>query len=124
MQPLQCLITILYASACQRNKCRAENKQRHRVPYLRAVQSRNGRLPLPSSRSGKHSSSANIKCYRGYAACDMDMVSKDLVDVLWYDACRKRERSIMGMKNFSRAWLEKPMNHKMSNIGDHTNSEQ
>ncbi len=56
--------------------------------------------------------------------CDPDTSSKELVGVLWCDACRKHERSITGMKNFSRAWLEGSTNHKTSNIVDHVNSDQ
>ena len=56
--------------------------------------------------------------------CDLDATNKELVSVLWCDACRKHERSITGMKNFSRAWLEGSTNHKTSNIVDHANSDQ
>ena len=44
--------------------------------------------------------------------------------MLWCDARRKHERSITGMKNFSRVWLEGSSNHKTSNIVDHANSGQ
>ena len=43
---------------------------------------------------------------------NIDTVSKELVDVLWYDACRKHKCSITRVKNFSRAWLEGSSNHK------------
>lgn len=56
--------------------------------------------------------------------CDPDATSKELVGLLWCDACRKHERSITGMKNFSRAWIEGSTNHKTSNIVDHANSDQ
>ena len=56
--------------------------------------------------------------------CDINKECRDLVDVLWCDACRKHERSITGMKNFSRSWLEGSSNHKTSNIVDHSNSDQ
>ena len=45
--------------------------------------------------------------------CDADTVSKELVDVLWCNACRKHERSITRMKNFSRVWLVGSSNHKV-----------
>lgn len=38
--------------------------------------------------------------------------------------CRKHEVSIVGMKNFSRAWITGSSNHKTSNILDHATSEQ
>lgn len=91
-------------------------------------------IPASSTKQKRQATVAKFKKWQtqlerehqmlSWLRCDMDMVSKDLVDVLWCNACRKHERSITGMKNFSRAWLEKPMNHKMSNIVDHTNSEQ
>ena len=56
--------------------------------------------------------------------CDIDTVSKELMDVLWCDACRKHERSITGIKNFSRVWLEGSSSHKTSYIVNHANSDQ
>ena len=56
--------------------------------------------------------------------CDINTVNKELMDVLWCDACRKHERSVTGRKNFLRAWLESLSNHKTSKIVDHANSDQ
>ena len=56
--------------------------------------------------------------------CDINTVGKELVDVLWHDACRKHERSITGIKNFSRVWLEGSSSHKTSYIVNHANSDQ
>ena len=56
--------------------------------------------------------------------CDRDSCDKSLVDCLWCDVCRKHEDRIVGMKNFSRAWITGCSNHKNSNIVDHATSEQ
>ena len=56
--------------------------------------------------------------------CDRDSRDKSLVDCLWCDVCRKHEDRIVGMKNFSRAWITGSSNHKNSNIVDHATSEQ
>lgn len=56
--------------------------------------------------------------------CDVDKHNREVVDLLWCDACRKHERSIVGMKNFSGAWIAGSSNHKTSNIVDHATSEQ
>ena len=56
--------------------------------------------------------------------CDVDSRDKSLVDVVWCDACRKHEKRLTGLKNFSHAWITGSYNHKTSNITDHANSEQ
>ena len=40
------------------------------------------------------------------------------------DACRKHEKRLTGLTNFSHAWITGSYNHKTSNITDHANSEQ
>ena len=50
--------------------------------------------------------------------------NKSLVETLWCHSCRKYERHITGMKNFSRAWIEGSTNQKTSNVVDHAKSEQ
>ena len=47
-----------------------------------------------------------------------------LVEKLWCHACRKYESYIMGMKNFSSAWIKGSTNQKTSNLVDHATSEQ
>ena len=56
--------------------------------------------------------------------CDADSRDKSLVDILWCDVCRKHERHLTGLRNFSRVWIAGSNNHKTSNIIDHANSEQ
>ena len=56
--------------------------------------------------------------------CDIDTDDKTLVSSLWCQACRKHERSITGMKNFSRAWVVGSSNQRTRNIVDHAKSEQ
>ena len=56
--------------------------------------------------------------------CDVDCDSKIHVAALWCQACRTHERSITGMKNFSRAWIIGTTNQKTSNVIDHATSEQ
>ena len=43
---------------------------------------------------------------------------------LWCQACRNHERSITGIKNFSRSWIVGSTNQKTSNLVDHAKSEQ
>ena len=47
-----------------------------------------------------------------------------VVEMLLCEACRKHEDRIAGMKNFSKAWITCSSNQKISNIIDHTTSEQ
>ena len=56
--------------------------------------------------------------------CDVDSRDKSLVEILWCDACRKHEKRLTGLRNFSRVWIAGSNNHKTSNIIDHANSEQ
>ena len=56
--------------------------------------------------------------------CDEDVDDKTLVAVLWCQACRTHERSITGLKNFSRAWIVGSTNQKSSNVVDHAKSDQ
>ena len=44
--------------------------------------------------------------------CDEDSKDKTLVAQLWCQACRNHERSITGMKNFSRSWIVGSTNQK------------
>ena len=56
--------------------------------------------------------------------CDVDKSNRELVGLLWCDACRKHETELKGLKNFSRAWIEGSSNHKTSNIIDHATNDQ
>jgi len=56
--------------------------------------------------------------------CSMDHSDKSLMSTLWCEVCHKYERRIESKKNFSRAWITGSINHKTSNITDHTSSEQ
>ena len=56
--------------------------------------------------------------------CDEDADDKSLVAVLWCQACRTHERSITGLKNFSRVWIVGSTNQRSSNVVDHAKSEQ
>ena len=55
---------------------------------------------------------------------DVDKHDRDLVNTLWCDACRANEDKIVGMKNYSSAWMAGSLNHKTSNVVDHATSEQ
>ena len=55
---------------------------------------------------------------------DEDVDDKMLVAVLWCQACWTHERSIAGLKNFSRAWIVGSTNQKSSNVLDHAKSKQ
>ena len=59
-----------------------------------------------------------------WLGCDEDADNKFLIAVLWCQACRTHERSITGLKNFSRAWIVGSTNQKISNVADHAKSEQ
>ena len=53
-----------------------------------------------------------------------DRSKRSLVDTIWCRACRQYEDKIIGMKNFSRVWIDGSSNHKTSNIVDHATSDQ
>ena len=55
--------------------------------------------------------------------CDVTKEDKMVVEMLWCEACRKHEDSIVGMKN-SKAWITGSSNQKTSNIIEHATSEQ
>ncbi len=61
-----------------------------------------------------------------WLCCDVNSDDKTLVSKLWcaVPVCRKYEANITGHKNFSRVWLDGSGNHKISNILDHSKSEQ
>ena len=67
---------------------------RMRIVLLQAAL-RRGRSPSLPSTSGRRSSSKTIACSRGYVAT--------VVEMLWFEACRKHEDGITGMKNVSKA---------------------
>lgn len=56
--------------------------------------------------------------------CTTDSQDKSLVSTLWCETCRKYEKRIDSLKNFSRAWIDGSTNHKTSNIMDHASSDQ
>ena len=53
-----------------------------------------------------------------------DRSKRSLVDTIWCRACRQYKDKIIGMKNFSRVWINGSSNHKTSNIVDHATSDQ
>ena len=54
--------------------------------------------------------------------CDMDQNNPTVVDTLWCNACRMNKAKIIGMKNYSSAWINGSTNHKTSCVVDHANS--
>ena len=56
--------------------------------------------------------------------CNEDASDKSIVALLWCQACRTHKHSIMGLKNFSTAWINVSTNQKTSNVLDHAKSNQ
>jgi len=56
--------------------------------------------------------------------CDMEQNNPTVIDTLWCDACRMNEAKIIGMKNYSSAWINGSSNDKTSRVVDHANSYQ
>ena len=56
--------------------------------------------------------------------CDRDRADRSLLSTLWCKVCREYESKIVGMRNFSSAWISGSSNHRTSNIVDHANSAQ
>ena len=48
-----------------------------------------------------------------------DQNNPTVVDTLWCNACRMNEAKIIGMKNYSSAWINGSTNHKTSCVVDH-----
>lgn len=59
-----------------------------------------------------------------WLCCDLEPGRKTHVATLYCSACRKFKGRILGLKNFSMAWIAGSTNHKTSNVVDHANSEQ
>ena len=57
------------------------------------------------------------------ALCE-DVDDKSLIAMLWCQVCTTHERSITGLKNFSRAWIVGSTHQKSSNVVHHAKSEQ
>ena len=54
--------------------------------------------------------------------CNLDR-DKVHVATLWCEVCKKHERSVQSLKNFSRAWITRSNNQKVSNVVDRATSE-
>ena len=55
---------------------------------------------------------------------DKDRSDKRLIVCLWCNICRKYEKRITSLKNFSRAQIDGTENQQMSNVLDHSSSNQ
>ena len=55
--------------------------------------------------------------------CEKDPDDRSLVSTLWYVVCRKYEKRIISLRNYSDAWVKGSTNHKTSNIVDHARSD-
>lgn len=54
-----------------------------------------------------------------------DKANRSLVSTLWYKVCREFEDRIIGVLNYSSAWIDGSSNHRTSNIIiDHAKSDQ
>ncbi len=56
--------------------------------------------------------------------CDKDRTDRRLVSALWCCICRKYEKHITGLKNFSKAWIDGTDNQRTSSVVDHASSNQ
>ena len=56
--------------------------------------------------------------------CDRDKDDRLLVSTVYCKVCREYENKIIGMRNFSSAWINGSWNHRTSNILDHAKSDQ
>ncbi len=56
--------------------------------------------------------------------CDTDKSNPTVIDTLWSHASRTNEAKIIGMKNYSNAWINGSTNHKTSCVVDHANNDQ
>ena len=56
--------------------------------------------------------------------CDRDKDDQLLVSTVYCKVCREYENKIIGMRNFSSAWINGSWNHRTSNILDHAKSDQ
>lgn len=56
--------------------------------------------------------------------CTKDPIDRTIVSTLFCRVCRQYESKIESMRNYSAAWVRGSLNHKTSNILDHTRSEQ
>ena len=56
--------------------------------------------------------------------CNKDKGDKSIVSTLWCEVCRRYEKRICSLKNYSRSWIEGSGNHRTSNVVDHATSAQ
>ena len=56
--------------------------------------------------------------------CDTDASDDNCVKTLWCHACRGNEDKIIGLKNYSSAWVSGSTNHKINCVIDHARSDQ